>query len=241
MSKIQIKGIREGLLVVLGEGDWLELRQALLETVAQRSDFLRGARIYLDVGNQILHAVELGKLRDELSEHGLTVWGVLSNSPKTELTAQSLGLATRLSRPSEKTAFRNTAAPDTRNVASEDGGEALLVRRTLRSGYQLKYAGHVVVMGDVNPGAEIIAGGCILVWGALRGSAHAGAEGDEQAVICALDLSPTQLRIATSIALPPQRRGKIQPEMACLRNGQVIAEGWEPGKGKSGGIWPRKS
>ena len=85
------------------------------------------------------------------------------------------------------------------------GGEgAILVRRTLRSGYSLQHSGHVVVIGDVNPGAEIIAGGDVIVWGHLRGMVHAGAEGNDDAVVCALDLAPTQLRIGGLIATTPR-------------------------------------
>jgi septum site-determining protein MinC len=84
----------------------------------------------------------------------------------------------------------------------------------------------VVVVGDVNPGAEIIAGGSVVVWGRLRGVVHAGAGGNEQAVVCALDLQPTQLRIAAHIAVPPKRKGKPQPELARIRDGQVEAEAW---------------
>jgi septum site-determining protein MinC len=67
-----------------------------------------------------------------------------------------------------------------------------------------------------------------VVWGRLRGTVHAGAGGDEQCVVCALDLSPTQLRIAGKIALSPKRKGKPQPEMARLENGQFVAEPWDP-------------
>jgi septum site-determining protein MinC len=104
----------------------------------------------------------------------------------------------------------------------------MLVRRTLRSGYSLKHPGHVIIIGDVNPGAEIVAGGDVLVWGHLRGMVHAGAEGDENAVVCALDLAPTQLRIAGFIAITPKRRGKPQPETARVVDGQVVAEPWNP-------------
>lgn len=114
----------------------------------------------------------------------------------------------------------------------KDGEPAILVRRTLRSGFSLKHSGHVIVIGDVNPGAEIIAGGNVLVWGRLRGVVHAGADGNEEAIVCAMDLSPTQLRIAGQIAITPQRRGKSQPEMARLQAGKVVAEPWSPG-GKS--------
>ncbi len=225
--RVQIKGIREGLLVSLGDGDWNEVHQALMEQVEKQIEFLRGGRLVIDVGNQILHAVELGKLRDELSERGLSLWGVLGSSPTTEQTAQTLGLATRLSRPSRSTVDRHSAPAATTLYSGE---EAILVRRTLRSGFSIQHPGHVVIIGDVNPGAEVIAGGDVVVWGRLRGVVHAGAEGNEGAVICALDLSPTQLRISGQISIPPQRRGKPQPEMVRLQDGQVVAEPWNTGR-----------
>ena len=223
-AKIQIKGIREGLLVTLGEGSWDEVHQALLEHLDQQADFMRGARLAIDVGNQILKAAELGQLRNEILERDLTLWAVLSNSPTTAQTAQDLGLATRLSKPAPGLTAARVS------TLLHDGEPAILLRRTLRSGYRLQHAGHVIVIGDLNPGAEIIAGGDVVVWGRLRGMVHAGAEGDENATVCALDLSPTQLRIAGKIAVSPQRRGKPQPEVARILEGQVIAETWDPKK-----------
>ncbi|MBU4224603.1 MAG: septum site-determining protein MinC, partial [Chloroflexi bacterium] len=82
-------------------------------------------------------------------------------------------------------------------------------------------------MGDVNPGAEIVASGSILVWGRLRGVVHAGAQGDVNAVVCALELTPTQLRIAGEIAVSPKRKGKVQPEIARLKDGILVAEPWQ--------------
>jgi septum site-determining protein MinC len=219
-SKVQIKGIREGLLVTLGEGEWPEIQQSLLDKIDDQGDFLRGARMILDVENHILNAATMGKLRDELSEKGVSLWAVLSNSPMTEQTAQTMGLATRI----------HQAHPDSdaRTVVSGvDGEEAILIRRTLRSGNSIEFPGHVIVMGDVNPGAEIIAGGDIVVWGRLRGMVHAGAEGDDEAMVCALDLTPTQLRIADKIAIPPQERGEHKPEIAVVRGDQVVAESWD--------------
>ena len=221
-GKIHIKGIRDGLLVTLGEGPWPELRDALLEHVQQQAQFLQGARLAIDVGNRILRAAELGQLRDALSGSGLSLWAILSNSPTTEQTAQTLGLATRISRP------RPERTLETAETRLHGGEPAVLVRRTLRSGFSIQHSGHVVVIGDVNPGAQIIAGGNIIVWGHLRGVVHAGADGNENAIVCALDLSPTQLRIAGQIAISPQRRGKSQPELARLQDGHVVAEPWKP-------------
>jgi septum site-determining protein MinC len=220
--RVQIKGIRDGLLVTVGEGTWPDIRKTLLETIEQQADFLRGARLAIDVGNHILRAAELGNLRDMLGNKGITLWAVLSNSPTTEQTAQTLGMATRISTPRPD---RSIHIPETR---LKGGEAAILVKRTLRSGFSLQHEGHVIVIGDVNPGAQIIASGDVLVWGRLRGVVHAGAQGDEAAQVCALDLSPTQLRIAGQIAITPQRRGKSQPEMARIQDGQVIAEPWNP-------------
>ena len=225
-QKIQIKGIREGLLVTLGDQPWEEAHQALLDHLDEQAEFLHGARLALDVGNHVLKAVDLGHLSKEIADRELILWAVISNSPTTERSAQSFGLATKLFKPRPE-----PETPARHEAAVQEAGGAILVRRTLRSGASLHHPGHIVVIGDVNPGAEIIAGGDVIVWGRLRGMVHAGAEGDEGAVICALDLSPTQLRIAGQIAVTPKRRGKPQPEMARIVNGQVVAEpGFQRGR-----------
>jgi len=217
---VQIKGIRDGLLVSLGEGDWPELLETLLKHIQEQASFFKGAKVALDVGNHILHPVELSSLRDKLSDQGVNLWAVLSNSPKTEQTAQDLGLATKIFTPKPDRPVQ-TSGP------RAEGEIALLVQKTLRSGTRIIHAGTVVVIGDVNPGAEIIAEGSVLVWGKLRGLVHAGSSGNEKAVVYALDLNPTQLRIAKFIAIPPQRKGKSTPEMAHIAGGQVVAIHWE--------------
>ncbi len=214
-------------MVTLGEGDWAELEAALLAHVEDKAAFFQGARVALDVGNHILRAAELGALRDRLSSKGISLWAVISNSPLTEQTAQVLGLATRISTPRPERTIRSL---DTHL----EGENAVFVQRTLRSGFKVSHRGHVIVLGDVNPGAEVIAGGSVIVWGRLRGSVHAGADGDENAVICALELMPTQLRIGGLIAAPPKRqvfgRAKSDPEMVRIQNGQMVSEPWNPKK-----------
>jgi septum site-determining protein MinC len=217
---IEIKGIREGILITLGDGEWSEINQSLLSHVDNQKDFLQGAKLTLEVGNHILKAADLGWLRDQLSERGIFLRAVLSNSPTTERTAQALGLATKLSKPRSE---RITNRLDT----ALQGDKAVLIKRTLRSGHSIKHPGHVTIIGDVNPGAEIVAGGNVVVWGRLRGTVHAGAQGDEDAVVCALDLSPTQLRIAEQISITPPQRKRPKPEIARLEDGKVIAEAWK--------------
>jgi septum site-determining protein MinC len=177
----------------------------------------------LDVASQVLHVNELVDLRDQLSERGISLWAVISESPTTEKTAQLLGLATRISKPRPE---------EGRKFAVDDLGEetALFLSRTLRSGTRIEFAGHIVILGDVNPGAEIIADGNVIVWGRLRGMVHAGAKGNRKAVVCALDLSPMQLRIAEEVSPILKPRESSKPEIARInKDGKLQAELWSPG------------
>lgn len=101
--------------------------------------------------------------------------------------------------------------------------QVLYLKQNLRSGQSVSHKGHLVIFGDVNPGAEVVAEGDITVWGALRGVAHAGSNGNEQAEIRALRLQPIQLRIAHSIARAPDKpkSGQLVPETARVVNGQI--------------------
>ncbi|MGB8213477.1 MAG: septum site-determining protein MinC [Anaerolineales bacterium] len=219
-SLIQIKGIRDGLLVTLAGAAWPELVAAFIEAIENRSAFFQGARVALDVGPQELRVAAMSKLRDQLSERGISLWAILSESSITERTAQNLGLATRIAKP------RPVETPPPVPVSLPEDA-AKWVKGPLRSGGRVDFDGNVVVLGDVNSGAEIVAAGSIIVWGRLRGVVHAGAQGDENAVVCALELAPTQLRIAGEIAVSPKKQGKSQPEMARLRDGQLAAEPWQ--------------
>lgn len=116
--------------------------------------------------------------------------------------------------------------------AREDARRSHSVHRTLRSGASVRYDGDLYVFGDVNPGAQVVATGNIVVLGALKGVAHAGAAGDEDAFILAFDLRPTQLRIGRRIAVPPARRpdGEFSPERASVVDGQIVLEPYGAGR-----------
>ncbi|MBC9783903.1 septum site-determining protein MinC [Heliobacterium chlorum] len=109
--------------------------------------------------------------------------------------------------------------------------QTLLIQRTLRSGQTVRYPGNVVILGDVNPGAEVIAGGNIIVMGVFRGVAHAGALGSLDAVVTAYRLRPTQLRIANHITRPPDEDddGPDHPEIGRIRDGMVTIERYHYG------------
>jgi len=220
---LTVKGIQNGLLITLPAGEWSNVTAQLLETVAAQDDFFRGARLAIQIEDRALGAAELGSLRSALAEHEVTLWAILSTSETTQSAAADLGLSRDLE-------TRRSEDDDVPVDTQLPGEEAVLLQRTLRSGHSVRHPGHVVVIGDVSPGAEIIAGGHVIVWGRLRGVVHAGAAGDESAMVCALDLTPTQLRIAGHITVSPSRRGKPKPERALIRDDQLIAEQWQVGR-----------
>ncbi len=219
--QVQIKGIRDGLLITLGNGEWPVLLDALYQHIDEREAFFKGARVAIDVGDQILKAAEMGSLRERLSEKGIALWAVLGNSPKTEETARLLGLATKIFSPKPEREMRAFST----NL--DESLNAILVQRTLRSGFKVQSPGHAIVFGDINPGAEVFASGNIIVWGRLRGVAHAGIDGDDQAFVAALEMAPTQLRIANTVAIPPKQKGKLVPEVARVHHGQIVVEPWD--------------
>ncbi len=220
-SAIQIKGIREGLLISLGDGGFQDARSQLLAHIDGQTPFFRGARLALDTGGMHINAADLGSLRDQLSERGVSLWAVLSLDHLTETTARMLGLETRLT--DLKPENPDAAEPP----AQAANGNTVMVHKTLRSGTHLEYDGHIVVIGDVNPGAEVSATGSVVVWGRLLGSVHAGSRGDEKAVICALEMSPTYIHIAGLITQPRPRKGKPQPEMAKIVDDSILVDAWK--------------
>jgi septum site-determining protein MinC len=103
---------------------------------------------------------------------------------------------------------------------------ALVVTRTLRSGQAVRHDGDVIVLGDVNPGAEVVAAGHIVVMGALKGLAHAGCTGNREAFVTAVRLRPTQLRIAGVVGRAPDQDESAQPapEVARLVDDRIVIE-----------------
>jgi septum site-determining protein MinC len=94
----------------------------------------------------------------------------------------------------------------------------------VRSGVILEHTGHVIVFGDVNPGAEVRAEGNIIVLGRLRGTAHAGI-GQDCGFILALQLQPQQLRISRQVARAADSDSTAPlTEIAYVSGGQIVVE-----------------
>lgn len=104
------------------------------------------------------------------------------------------------------------------------------IRRTIRSGQSISSEGNIIIIGDVNPGAEVIAKGDITIWGILGGIAHAGSGGNNYAIIRALKLNPVQIRIGSVFARRPdtinipyvQKSSEYVPEEAFTYKGNIV-------------------
>lgn len=222
---VVLKGNRDGVAVIIDEAASIDAAVRDLRTkLANAGSFFRGAVFCLESGNRALSPDERSVLSSTMEE-----FGILLRETKQESTA--------LRRPHESS---GSEAPKGASFDGEfsaagipqdlGGEETLLVRRTLRSGQRIEHSGNVVIMGDVNPGAVVMCSGDIIVLGTLRGLAHAGAEGNTQAIVMAFRLQPTQLRIAHFISRAPDEGGPRPdgPEVARVRNESIQIEAYEP-------------
>lgn len=198
-SHVTIKGIKEGLVFLLDDNCEFE---ALLEEL----DAIMERHVQQFTGPIIHVFIKLGErqLTDEAKERVQAILRKQGN-----LLIQSI---------------ESNPQPD------EEADNAAVSLYTLsgivRSGQTIEYEGHLLLLGDVNPGGIVRSTGDIYVLGALRGMAHAGSEGNAQAVVAASLMRPTQLRIADVISRPPDEWASDEPmmEYAYLREGAMTID-----------------
>ena len=231
MAAIRVRGTREGLLLTVPDDARAipaqEVAAALAAHLAASEAFFSGSEVIVDLGDRQITEEEVAVYRAVLEERDVVVRGFTANSPQGRELLRKQGYHPLHVVPVERQPAPQAASP----APSPDLGEALYLRRTLRSGARVRHHGHLLIVGDVNPGAEVAASGDIIVWGVVRGMVHAGALGDDGAIICALGLTPTQLRIGSHYALPPSETAKkaarpAGPERARLDHGRLVVEPW---------------
>ena len=219
---IRVKGDRQGLRLFLAEGpSWDSLLEALERQLQKGEGFFRGTDLMVDVGERALATEDVRRMAALLEKWDVALRAVGTDNRENRSTLREAGL---------RYVPSAAAPPPVAEVAQRSPGyaEGLVVTRTIRSGQSVRHHGPVTVVGDVNPGAEVIAGGDVVVWGRLRGFVHAGAIGSEEAIVCALDLSPTQLRIAGVAARAPEGAPpSTGPEVAHVEEGHIVVEPWD--------------
>lgn len=252
---IIIKGIRGGLLVLLDDrAEYEAVLAELRERLGQREAFFRGATVTVNLGRRVIDEGELAGMVEALAAYEVGIDTLVGSAEESRAVATAQGIPNRPPAFARRPAPEPDAPPPAPSPAPADGddldfaaladtpetpppldagwhgaGGGLFVRRTLRSGQSIQHDGDICIIGDVNPGAEVIGGGDVIVWGSLRGVVHAGAGGDPEAVICALQLAPTQLRIADLRGRGPEggaSGARAVPEMARIADGHIVVEAW---------------
>ncbi len=195
MECCRIKGIKNGFRIVVSQDAPFE---ELIDEITEK------------VGN----TMELFRLKKELVVE--VERGNLTHENKCEITKKLLNML-------DFKAIITFIDEQEIEKRSAEIKETIYHEGTLRSGQNIVSEGHLIILGDVNPGAEISAAGNIVVLGQLKGIAHAGAEGDKNATVAALKLIPTQLRIADIITRAPENDGNTEyyPEIAKIKEGSI--------------------
>ncbi|BAD80285.1 septum site-determining protein MinC [Synechococcus elongatus PCC 6301] len=201
---------------------WLDLQQSLQQLLQGQENFWdAGAELHLFADSWLLDGRQLEWLSQQLARADLKLTRITTQRRQTAVAAVSLGLS--IEQPITQ------ADPWQRKTSTSPIAAPLYLKRTLRSGAEVRHNGSVIVVGDVNPGSSIVASGDILVWGNLRGIAHAGAAGNSDATIFALSLAATQLRIGDRLARLPSSQAAGYPETAQVIDGQIQIRRADPG------------
>ena len=208
-SSVVIKGTKSGIILVLDHAlDFDTLKVQIADKFRQSSDFLGNANIALSFEGRKLTEEEQKEILDIIHNNSnLNVVCVAETDPsKARILERSL--EERLMELSTNT--------------------GQFYKGTLRSGQVLEFETSVIVLGDVNPGAKIVSKGNIIILGALKGNACAGAAGNSNAFILALDMSPVNIQIADLYARPDEeKRAKKEPnepKIVYVENGNIYIE-----------------
>ena len=219
---VKLKGNRGGLqLVFAPNADFESIRSDIQRKLEEGSKFFRrGTEIQIAPG--VLSEANESVLRKLFHQHGVLfrVEAPIEPPPKPARASRAAVAAPE--------PYPQPVAAAPKAIPQMEEPQMQVVNRTIRSGQEIKTPGSVMICGNVNPGAQIIAGGSIDVRGACKGMVHAGAYGDTSAFIVADQLMPTQIRIADRIAQPPENMEKPKvAERASIKNGKIVIEPME--------------
>jgi septum site-determining protein MinC len=222
--QVQLKSEAERLVIILptekqlaaSEYSWYEIWQQLKQRL-NAGDRLRVANtnVHLVAGDRLLDARQLQELAESLNEIQLQLKSVATSRRQTAIASVTSGY-------SVEQLQAQSISLSSANLAANPLAEPLYMEMTIRSGVEIRHPGTVIVLGDINPGGSVVADADIIVWGRLRGVAHAGATGNKDCLIMALQMEPTQLRIADAVARAPEKLPKqFHAEVAYITNDTI--------------------
>jgi septum site-determining protein MinC len=191
---------------------WSDLWEQLQQRLQAGKRFWQPlAIVHLIAHDRLLDARQLQGISDALADVALQLQFVATSRRQTAVAAATAGYSV-----TQQSAIAPLLPPSPQATIPPIV-EPIYLQMTVRSGMDIRHEGTVIIMGDVNPGGEIFAAGDIIVWGRLRGIAHAGYPNNPQCLIMALQMEPTQLRIADRVARAPETPPpQFEPEIAYV-------------------------
>ncbi len=201
-NQVIFKGTKDGITVVFDpEAPFASLCEQLEKKVEDASKFFDGVKTSIAFKGRVFSDEEEQKLLDIVCSH--TTMQITFVKTENDEVGRISALLSKQMQPFNLTKFH---------------------KGSLRNGQRIDFDGSVVIIGDVNPGAEIKATGNIIILGQLKGMAHAGCSGMSEAFVSAVYMAPVQLRIADIITRFPEenKKGPKPPEYAFVKDGQIF-------------------
>ena len=220
---VKIKGIKHGLLLIFASNALFTDIEDNIKNKLISGFFLRGTHVYLKPNTISDEKAE--SLRKLFLRYGLIFKIEDPETEVKEVRARVPRAIVEEEKPKSSEKVETKAESKTESKTDGELSEMLVVEKTLRGGQEVRTKSSVLVCGNVNPGAQVIAGGSIDVRGKCLGMVHAGAYGNKSAVIIADYLAPTQIRIANLVArAPDEGDSSSKAERASIKDGQIVIE-----------------
>lgn len=205
-DRIFIKGNKLGINAIINMdkfGNFDEMLDSLVEKLSRGKKFYKGATLTVTTDLKYINERQISKLKDVLFD---------------EILIKDCIFEERLEK--QSSVFSGVYE-----------GRTKFVRKTVRSGQCLNYAGNLIIIGDINNGGEVRAHGNVIVLGDLKGKVFAGDNGNENAIIAAYSLEPELISISGKITISPDDFEKTgYPEVARLNENNIIVEPYLPDK-----------
>jgi septum site-determining protein MinC len=204
-KSVRLKGVGDSLWVTLNPRAGKEdLKQELDQVFSRLNNIAIGARVILDTGDTTAE----NSLLDLLSSHLKDVYKVGTVEKASNRS------------PGEQRVRQRDVDRSWHNYRSD----VLMLAGRVRSGQTVTAKKHLLILGDVNPGAEVSAGGDIFILGSLFGKALAGQPGKTDSIIFSLNFKPTQIQIGELVAAGLPENPEKKPEFASVEDGNIVVE-----------------
>ena len=238
-EKVTLKGVKSGIVLRLPTGGTFEeLLPGIEDKFKNAAEFLGSRHLILSIEGRNVSEQEAGQILVLLAQNTkVKCEGIVLDNAELEDRFQKL-LGPDPGHEKELAALKKERAQMMKAIenlqAAVDPMNCRVIMGNLRSGSNVETQGSLMVIGDVKPGASVTAGGCVFVLGALQGNADAGAYGNRDAFIFAMDMDPIQLRISDAMAIaadtgPKQKKGLFSrkdtlppPEVALISDGHIV-------------------